>query len=139
MCPRASGAETGGLTMNYGNPNYLPQDPREAETRQMALLLHLSHFAGWVIPVLGLVAPIVVWQLKKNDLPGLDAHGKNAANWIISELIYGAVCFVLCFVVIGFPLLMLLGLMSAVFPIIAAVKANNGEVWKYPLAISFFN
>ena len=125
--------------MNYGNPNYLPQDPREAETRQMALLLHLSHFAGLLTFGLGLLAPILIWQLKKNELPGLDAHGKNAANWILSELIYGAVGFALCFVIIGIPVLVILGLMGIIFPIIAAVKANEGEVWKYPLAIPFFS
>ena len=125
--------------MNYGNPNYLPQDPREAETRQMALLLHLSQFAAHITFGLGLIAPVLIWQLKKNDLPGLDAHGKNAVNWIISEIIYGAVSFALCAVLIGFLLLPIVLLMGTIFPIIAAVKANNGEVWKYPLAIPFFN
>lgn len=125
--------------MNYGNPDYLPQDPREAETRQMALLLHLSQLTGYVLPVLGYVAPILIWQLKKNDLPGLDAHGKNAANWILSEIIYLAVSAVLCLILIGFPLFIAVLIMGTVFPIIAAVKGNNGEVWKYPLAIPFFN
>ena len=126
--------------MNYDpqNPNPPYYNPKEQETRQMALLLHLSHFAGWIIPVLGLVAPILIWQMKKNDLPGLDAHGKNVANWILSELIYGFVAGLLCIVLIGIPLLIVLGLMATIFPIIAAVKGNNGEVWAYPLAIPFF-
>ena len=45
--------------------------------------------------------------------------------------------FVLAFVIIGFLLLLVLGVLSIVCPIIAAIKANNGEVWTYPLTISF--
>jgi uncharacterized Tic20 family protein len=62
-------------------------------------------------------------------------HGKNAVNWMISELIYAVVGFILVFVIIGGPLLIVLGVLGVVFPIIAAIKANNGEVWQYPLTI----
>jgi uncharacterized Tic20 family protein len=40
--------------------------------------------------------------------------------------------------VIGFGLLMILGVLSIVFPVIAGIKANNGEVWRYPLSIRLF-
>jgi uncharacterized Tic20 family protein len=80
----------------------------------------------------------VIWQLKKADLPGLDVHGKNAVNWIISLIIYFVVSLVLCMVGIGFVLLFALGIVGLIFPIIAAIKANDGEAWKYPMAIAFF-
>ena len=105
--------------------------------KQWAMILHLSLLAGFIIPFAGLIAPIVIWQLKKEEMPELDAHGKIVVNWLISALIYGAVCFVLSFVLIGIPLLFVLGILSVVFPIIGGIKANNGEVWKYPLSISF--
>src|SRR5712691_916577 len=60
----------------------------EQQTRQWALFLHLSLLAGFLVPFAGLIAPIVIWQLKKADLPGLDVHGKNALNWIISTILY---------------------------------------------------
>jgi uncharacterized protein len=110
---------------------------KETQTRQWALFLHLSLLAGFVVPLAGLVTPIIIWQLKKNDLPGLDIHGKNVVNWIISDLIYIAIGYILCFVLIGFPILIALGIVSIVFPIIGGIKANNGEVWKYPLTIRF--
>jgi uncharacterized Tic20 family protein len=110
----------------------------EHETRLWGMILHLSVLAGHLIPYAGLVAPIVIWQLKKNELPGVDVHGKNAVNWIISFVIYSAVCFVLFFVLIGIPMLAVLGVLGIVFPVVAAIKANNGEYWKYPLAIPFF-
>jgi uncharacterized Tic20 family protein len=110
----------------------------ESETKQWGMILHLSMLAGYAVPYAGLIAPILIWQLKKNELPGIDIHGKNAANWIISMIIYSVVCFLLAFVVIGVPLLIILGVLGIIFPIIAGIKANNGEVWKYPGAIGFF-
>jgi len=107
------------------------------ETRRWAFLLHLSVLAGFAVPVAGLVVPIVIWQLKKPDLPGIEAHGINAMNWIMSLMLYSAVGIVLIFAIIGIPILMALGTVAIVFPIIAAIKANNGELWKYPLSISF--
>ncbi len=110
----------------------------ERKTRQMAMFLHLSMLAGFIIPFAGLLVPILTWQMKKDELPLIDAHGKNAVNWIISGLIYTVICLVLSFLLIGIPLSIALGVVSIVFPIMAAIKGNNGEVWTYPLAISFF-
>lgn len=110
----------------------------EQQTRQWAFLLHLSILAGFVVPVAGLVVPIVIWQLKKTELPGIDIHGKNAVNWIISKIIYTVVCILLTFVLIGIPLLIVLFVLAICFPVIAAIHANSGRVWKYPLAIPFF-
>jgi uncharacterized Tic20 family protein len=112
-------------------------ESQEAQTRRWACLLHLSILSGFVIPIAGLAVPILIWQLKKDTLPGIDVHGKNALNWIISKIIYAVVCVLLIFAIIGIPLLVALGVAAIVFPIIAGIKANNGQVWKYPLAISF--
>jgi uncharacterized Tic20 family protein len=105
------------------------------QTRQWALFLHLSVLAGLVLPIAGVVVPILIWQLKKADLPELDVHGKNAANWMISALIYAVAGVILTFVIIGGPLLIVLCVLGVVFPIIAAIKANNGVVWQYPFSI----
>jgi len=110
---------------------------REQQTRQWAMFLHLSLLVGFVVPLLGLLVPILIWQMKKAELPGIDAHGKMAVNWIISEIIYAVICVFLIFVIVGIPLLLALGIIAIIFPIVAGIKANNGEVWKYPLSISF--
>lgn len=101
------------------------------------MLLHLSIFAGIFLPLAGLVAPIVIWQVKKDELPGIDPHGKYVVNWIISQAIYFAAAFVLSFVLIGIPILIGLGIIAIVFPIIGGIKANNGQLWRYPLSINF--
>jgi uncharacterized Tic20 family protein len=112
------------------------QDDQDA--RQWAMFLHLSQFAGFtVLPLLGLLAPIIIWQLKKEQYPSIDEHGKAVVYWIISEIIYGAIGAVLLFVVIGFPILAILGILGLVFPIIGGIKANNGELWHYPMTINF--
>jgi uncharacterized protein len=112
-------------------------EKQDQQTRQWAFILHLSVLAGFLVPLAGLVVPIVIWQLKKYDLPGIDAHGKNAVNWIISAIIYAVVSVPLVFVIIGIPMLMALGALGVVFPIIAGIKANDGELWKYPMSIPF--
>lgn len=126
----------------YATPAALAEPPpalnQDAQTRQWAMILHLSQLAGIIVPLAGLVVPIVIWQVKKKDLPGLDVHGCHAANWIITELILAIIFTVLILVFVGVPLLIALGLTGIIFPIIAAIKGSNGEVWRYPLSITFF-
>lgn len=121
------------FNMQYQSPMGL-QTP---EQKQMGMFLHLSQLLNFIIPFGGVIAPIVLWQIKKDEIPGLDAHGKMVANWLISSLIYGVVSGILCLIVIGFLGLMALAVMSVVFPIIAGIKANKGELWEYPLTIKF--
>lgn len=117
-------------------------DPRAGaltskDARQWGLLLHISQLAGFLIPFVGLIAPIVIWQIKKNEHPELDAHGKMAMNWILSSFLYMIVAGIASFVLIGIPVLLAILFCSIAFPIIAGVKANDGVLWKYPLTIPF--
>lgn len=107
------------------------------EQKQMGLFIHLSQFANILFFPVGIVLPIVLWQMNKDKMPGIDAHGKMVVNWMISCTIYAIVSFILMFVLIGFLTIMAVGIMGIVFPIIGAIKANNGELWEYPLTIKF--
>jgi uncharacterized Tic20 family protein len=89
-----------------------------------------------MLPVAGLLAPILIWQLKKGEMPELDDHGKMVVNFMISMLIYSLISFVLLFVFVGVLCYIALFIMGIVFPIIGGIKANHGELWKYPLVIS---
>ncbi len=113
-------------------------DGVSSDTDMWGMFIHLSQFCGYMIPLAGLLVPIVLWQVKKDDSDIIDRHGRMVANWIITEFILGIVFALLCFIVIGFPLLIALGVASVVFPIVGAVKANNGEAWPYPCSIKFF-
>ncbi len=109
----------------------------EQRARQWAMFIHLSQLAGFLAPLAGLVIPILLWQIRKNELPGTDIHGKIVLNWILSEIVYFIGCVVLVFCLIGIPLLVALLVLGIIFPIIGALKANNGEAWPYPLSIEW--
>lgn len=109
----------------------------EVRTRQWAMILNFSLLAGFIVPILGLVVPVLIWQLKKTELPGLDVHGKIAMNWLISLILYAVISALLILVLVGIPMLIALCLISIIFPIIGGIKANNGEAWRYPLSIEF--
>ena len=108
------------------------------ELKMWALILHLSLLAGLIIPLGGLIVPVVIYILKKEELPGLEPHWNVVVNWIISVIIYAFVSTILIFAFgLGILLLWALSLLALVFPIIGAIKANDGEVWPYPLSIQF--
>ncbi|MDX1461315.1 MAG: DUF4870 domain-containing protein [Xanthomonadales bacterium] len=109
-----------------------PPAGRDRETNQWAMFIHFSILAGWVVPLAGLVVPIILWQIKKDELPGIVPHAHIVLNWIVSSLVYAAICFVLMFILIGVLGFMALGIVTIVFAIIGGLKANEGEVWEYP-------
>jgi uncharacterized protein len=96
-----------------------------------ALLGVFFHFPGQLFP------PLILWLLKRDESPEIDAHGKEALNFQLSMFIYNIVAAVFCLVLIGFLLLPLLWVLNAVFVIIAAIKASDGELYRYPLTIRF--
>ena len=123
--------------MNGESTSSMPSSDKEKQEREWAMFLHLSLLLGTVAPIIGLVAPIVIWQIKKDEMPLMDVHGKNVMNWIISFVIYCTMSVILIFVIIGIPLLIALAAISLIFPIIGGIKANKGEVWKYPMTMEF--
>lgn len=114
-----------------------PSGDVEAQTRRWAVLLHVSQYSYFLLPVAGIAVPILIWLLKKDELPGLDAHGRMVVNWFVSLLLYLVASWVLMLVLVGFPLMVLLLLLAVVYPIVAAIKANDGQLWRYPGAIQF--
>ena len=123
--------------MSYNMQNMQPAFLQTQDERQMGMFLHLSQLANVIFFPIGIVAPILLWQTQKEKMPALDAHGKMVVNWMISSTIYAVVSIVLCLVLVGFLMLLALALMGIIFPIVGGVKANNGELWQYPLAIKF--
>ncbi len=104
-----------------------------SDQRTYALIMHLG--SGFV----GIVVPLVMWLIKKDQSPFIDDHGKNIMNWSISVIIYAIVSFILIFVIIGIFLLLGLVIAHIVFSILGAVAANRGDSYHYPLAIKFIS
>jgi uncharacterized protein len=123
------------------HPSGLPSD-----VRNWGLAAHLSAYVGaWIL--LAFVGPLVVWLLKRDEHPFIEHHAKEALNFNISFLLYGIVGTVIAvplglftlgigLIPLGIAALILVG-MWLIFPILAAIKAANGEGYRYPLTIRF--
>jgi uncharacterized protein len=100
-----------------------------------AMLCHLSALAGFLVPFGSLIGPILVWQIKKKEFPFVDDQGKEAVNFQLSVFLYVLVSMVLMFIGIGFILVAAVGIGALVLSVIAAIKANQGIAYRYPLKI----
>ncbi|HEX5840955.1 MAG TPA: DUF4870 domain-containing protein [Pseudomonas sp.] len=112
----------------------VPQPTPSQEARQWAMFCHFAAFLGLVIPFGNLLGPLIVWQIKKDLDPFVDAQGKEALNFQISVALAMLLCFLLMVVVIGFPLLVLVGIAALILTVIAGIKANEGQAYRYPFA-----
>ena len=118
----------------YGTPG----GPGSQEERNWAMLCHLAAFAGFIVPVIGsVVGPLVAWLIKRDIWPLVDDQGKESLNFQLSVLLYGVICLALIFVIIGFFLLIALVIFDFVMIILAAIEANKGRAYRYPLCIRF--
>lgn len=108
----------------------LPKPSKEA--RQWAMFCHLSALLGIWIPFGTLIGPLVLWQLKRETDPFIDAQGKEALNFQITVAIASAISLLLMIVVIGFFLFGLVAIGALVLTIIGGVKANEGQPYRYP-------
>jgi uncharacterized Tic20 family protein len=114
----------------------------EQQNRTWGMLCHLSALAGLVIPFGNILGPLVVWLVKKDQMPIVNEYGKEALNFQISVTIYlialSVIAMILAFIAIGvflFPIVGLIALADLVLVIIASVKANQGLAYKYPFAL----
>ena len=95
-----------------------------------SMLSHLSALLG-----VGFVLPLVVYLAMRHESDYVAANAREALNFHISVLIYTLCCIPLAFILIGIPLLLVLGLGSLVLAIIATIKASNGLCYRYPLTL----
>jgi len=105
------------------------------ESKNVATLCHLVSFSGYVIPLGGVLGPLIVWLLKRKESDFVDFHGKESVNFQISILIYTIVSVLLIFLAIGFFLLGALAIFNLVGVILASIRANDGDLYRYPLCI----
>jgi uncharacterized protein len=119
------------------------QRPTAQQSRQWALFAHLSAFAGLLIG-LNFLGPLIIYLVKKNEDPFVADHAREALNFNLSVFLYllvgGITAVVLTLVLIGillFPVLFAIAIAWIVLTIVAAVKANGGEPYRYPATIRF--
>ena len=90
---------------------------------------------GFIIPFGNIIAPLLIWILKKDESAFINDQGKEALNFQISVTIYAIVCVILIFVVIGILLIIILGVLVLIFVIIASINSYDGKAYRYPLTM----
>lgn len=132
-----------------------------------AFLIHISALTGYLFPMGGIIAPLIFWQIKKDESKFLDDQGKEAVNFNLSFFLYSFIlglAFIPFFIgslfntfsnidqmhhsfhfefpgmltfIGGISLIGVLGLIRLALIILASIKANKGNSYQYPLTIKF--
>jgi len=121
--------------------------PPSADERQWAMFAHLSALlgglltSGWAGSIGFFIGPLVIWLMKKDTMPFVDDQGKEALNFAITVSLACVALMILTIMTLGIgalltiPLFMVIGIGSLIFVIIAAIKANEGVRYRYPVSI----
>nr|WP_293841198.1 DUF4870 domain-containing protein [uncultured Arsenicibacter sp.] len=113
-------------------PPVQPLNPQDERT--WAMLAHLLALTG-----AGFIAPLIIWLIYKDRSAYVSYHAKESLNFQITIIIAGFVCFLLMIVLVGLLLIWVVGIGALVLTVVAGVKANNGEYYRYPLTIRFIS
>lgn len=114
-------------------PAVQPAAPATSDERTLGIVMHIFGLIG--LPIIG---PLVVWLMKKDQSPYINAQGRELLNFQITYFIYAVASMLLMFVLIGFLLIFVVGIASLVFTVIGIVKASDGEVYRFPAIFRFF-
>ena len=124
----------------------LPQD-----VKQWCIFIHLSTYAAYLLPMLGVVMPIVLWQMRRDQHAFIDQQGRETTNAAISYAIYGLIlggCWfmagLLAVILIGYILMIPLFFLSGIWliavillPILAVLRVGENRHYRYPFIIRF--
>ena len=105
--------------------------------RTWCMLIHLSMYAGYVVPLAGIVVPVTLWLMKRSESRNIDEHGRSVLNLNLSLLLYALLALPLCFLGVGYVLMIAIGFCALVFPLVGAVRAHAGETFEYPGVVQF--
>lgn len=110
-----------------------------SDARMWAMLSHLLALVGLIVPFANIIAPLIIWQMKKNEYPFVDDQGKESLNFQITVflaaiifLVVSLVPFVGCLTMVLF---LALAAYALIFTIIGGIKANEGVRYRYPWAL----
>lgn len=118
-----------------------------AEERQWAMFAHLSAIvggvltSGWAGSIGCFIGPLVIWLMKKDEMPFVADQAREALNFNITVAIVFLALLLFGLVTLGIgmvlavPLWLLVGVAWLVLTIIAAVKANQGVAYRYPFTL----
>ena len=104
------------------------------DERTWGMLCHFSALLIFIgIPFSNILAPLIIWLIKKEEMPFVEDQGKEVLNFQISMTIYLICSAILIVILIGIPILIALGIFDFIITIIAAISANDGKSYRYPI------
>ncbi len=108
------------------------------KNNQLLVLTHLSQLIDFVTVIGGFIVPFIIWMTNKNEVDGMDEHGRAILNFRISMFLYLLLCIpMILFFGLGILGFVVIGIFYLIFPIINAIRASNEEEPNYPLSIQF--
>jgi len=111
----------------------------DKDERMWGMLCHLSALSGLIIPFGNLIGPLVVYTLKKDEYAFVADHGKESLNFQISVLIYLMISGIAVLLLVGIFFLLFVPFIAIILTVLAGVRANDGEYYRYPFCIHFIN
>lgn len=121
----------------YINQNYLTIMRQD---NQLLVITHLSQLATLLTGFGGLIIPLILWLTQKENVYNMDEQGKRIINFQLSLIVYAIICIpLILFLGLGIVGLIVLGIISVVFPVVNAIKSSNGESPTYPLSLNFIS
>jgi len=106
------------------------------EERTLAALTHLSGLAGYIIPLGGVLVPIIIWAVK-SDSKVISSIAKQALILNVAVYVLIACTALLWLTILLIPAVIcfwvLLGLAAVALPIVGAIKAFEGVYYRYPV------
>ncbi len=108
-------------------------DPVPSDSRGWAAAAHLGTF------VVGFIAPLVIWLIKRDDDAFVEYHARESLNFQFSLMIYMLVSFLAILILVGILMVAVVSIFAFVVIIVAGVKAAGGEFYRYPLTIRFIS
>ena len=118
--------------MPEGQPQQIENQPDKDE-RTWAMLCHFSAYIGFIFPFGNIIVPLIIWLSKREDLPLVEDQGREVLNFQISMTIYFIISGILCIILIGIPILIGLIIFDFIITIVAAISANDGKYYRYPI------
>ena len=103
------------------------------DERTWAMLSHFSALCMFIFPFGNILAPLIIWLIKKEEMSFVEDQAKEVLNFQISMTIYLLISGILCFILIGIPFVIGLGIFNVIITIIAAISANDGKYYRYPI------
>lgn len=110
------------------------------QDNQLIVLTHLSQLLTFITGFGGLIVPLIIWSTQRDNVYKMDEQGKHIVNFQISMFIYSLICIPLILALgLGVLGLIILCIVSFIYPIINAIKASHGETPRYPLSLNFIS